>query len=103
MYKANVLITDDGTACLADFGLALAVESQVLSTTSRGSRGTLRWLAPEFIESSRKEERKSGGTKRDVYAFACTVLEVFFIYLATNACLDGMFHRFIRDVLRSRS
>ena len=91
IYQANVLITDDGVACLADFGLALAVESQVMSTTTRGSRGTLRWLAPEFIESSRKAERESAGTKRDVYAFACTVLEVFFFYLAASPCLGSFF------------
>jgi serine/threonine protein kinase len=76
--KANILITDEFRACLADFGLALAMESQALSTSSAGSsRGTLRWLAPEILDSSRKPERQSLLTKRDIYAFACTILEVF--------------------------
>jgi hypothetical protein len=78
-HKANILITDEFRACLADFGLALAIESQVLNTSSAGSsRGTLRWLAPEVLDSSRKPERQSLLTKRDIYAFACTLLEVLF-------------------------
>ncbi|KAJ7866492.1 kinase-like domain-containing protein, partial [Mycena leptocephala] len=75
---ANILIDDGGKACLADFGLALAVESQALSTSSAGStRGTLRWLAPEILDSSRKAERQASLTKRDIYAFGCTILEVY--------------------------
>ncbi|KAJ7915950.1 kinase-like domain-containing protein [Mycena leptocephala] len=73
---ANILINNDGQACLADFGLALAIESQALSTSSAGStRGTLRWLAPEILDSSRKAERQALLTKRDIYAFGCTILE----------------------------
>ncbi|KAJ7895149.1 kinase-like domain-containing protein [Mycena olivaceomarginata] len=33
---ANILINDAGQACLADFGLALAMESQAFSTSSAG-------------------------------------------------------------------
>ncbi|KAF8179317.1 G-protein alpha subunit-domain-containing protein [Mycena galopus ATCC 62051] len=74
----NILIDDDGQACLADFGLALAVESQALSASSAGSsRGTLRWLAPEILDSSRKAERQASPTKRDIYAFGCTILEIY--------------------------
>ncbi|KAJ7359279.1 kinase-like domain-containing protein, partial [Mycena albidolilacea] len=74
----NILISDGGQACLADFGLALAVESQALSTSSAGStRGTLRWLAPEILDSSRKAERQTSLTKRDIYAFGCTILEIY--------------------------
>ncbi|KAF8187284.1 kinase-like domain-containing protein [Mycena galopus ATCC 62051] len=75
---ANILIDDNGHACLADFGLALAVESQVLGTSSAGStRGTLRWLSPEILDSSRKAERQTSLTKRDIYAFGCTILEIY--------------------------
>ncbi|KAJ7915989.1 kinase-like domain-containing protein [Mycena leptocephala] len=75
---ANILINNDGQACLADFGLALAIESQALSTSSAGStRGTLRWLAPEILDSSRKAERQALLTKRDIYAFGCTILEIY--------------------------
>ncbi|KAF8147146.1 kinase-like domain-containing protein, partial [Mycena galopus ATCC 62051] len=74
----NILIDDNGHACLADFGLALAVESQALGTSSAGStRGTLRWLSPEILDSSRKAERQTSLTKRDIYAFGCTILEIY--------------------------
>ncbi|KAJ6449846.1 kinase-like domain-containing protein, partial [Mycena sanguinolenta] len=73
----NILIDDSGQACLADFGLALAVESHAFSTSSAGStRGTLPWLAPEILDSSRKAERLASPTKRDIYALGCTILEV---------------------------
>ncbi|KAJ7301083.1 G-protein alpha subunit-domain-containing protein [Mycena albidolilacea] len=75
---ANILINDGGQACLADFGLALAIESQALSTSSAGgTRGTLRWLAPEILDSSRKTERQASLTKRDIYALGCTILEIY--------------------------
>ncbi|KAJ7126083.1 kinase-like domain-containing protein, partial [Mycena epipterygia] len=78
MKGANILINDGGQACLADFGLALAIESQAFSTSSAGStRGTLRWLAPEILDSSRKNERQALLTKRDIYAFGCTILELY--------------------------
>jgi serine/threonine protein kinase len=53
-------------------GLSRLVES--LTTASTSFRGTARWLAPEELDSTpgRKRDRK----KRDVYAFACSVLEV---------------------------
>ncbi|KAJ6473077.1 kinase-like domain-containing protein [Mycena sanguinolenta] len=73
---ANILISDNGQACLADFGLALAIGSQAISTSSAGgTRGTLRWLAPEILDSSRKSERLASPTKQDIYAFGCTILE----------------------------
>ncbi|KAF8187399.1 hypothetical protein K438DRAFT_1973014 [Mycena galopus ATCC 62051] len=75
---ANILIDNSGHACLADFGLPLAVESQALGTSSAGStRGTLRWLSPEILDSSRKAERQTSLTKRDIYAFGCTILEIY--------------------------
>ncbi|KAF8187372.1 kinase-like domain-containing protein [Mycena galopus ATCC 62051] len=73
---ANILI-DNGHACLADFGLALAVESQVLGTSAGSTRGTLRWLSPEILDNSRKAERQTSLTKRDIYAFGCTILEIY--------------------------
>ncbi|KAK7462961.1 hypothetical protein VKT23_007542 [Stygiomarasmius scandens] len=72
----NILVSDDHQCCLADFGLALAVETQII-TTSGAVRGSMRWLAPEVINpdmypgTDRKDMRP-----RDVYAFGCTALEI---------------------------
>lgn len=72
---ANVLVDDECTCRLADFGLATIKESQGLDgTTSGGPKGTFRWMAPEVFQS----RISSGADKspRDIYAYACTVFEV---------------------------
>ena len=75
--QANILITETRQACLADFGLALLAEtlssSEGMTSSSTSSKGTLRWAAPEVLDPSKKEH---DARKRDIYAFACSVLEV---------------------------
>uniref|UniRef100_A0A0W0FW06 Protein kinase domain-containing protein n=1 Tax=Moniliophthora roreri TaxID=221103 RepID=A0A0W0FW06_MONRR len=71
---ANVLVTNDLHCCLADFGLAVAVESQAITSSSHGIRGSVRWLAPEMIDPS--SFVGADASARDVFAFACTVLEI---------------------------
>jgi serine/threonine protein kinase len=78
IFQANILVKDDGSACLADFGLTLVSESisaTTGTTTSTSLKGTLHWLAPEVLENIPREHQDFH--KRDVYAFGCTVLEVF--------------------------
>ncbi|KAL0577763.1 hypothetical protein V5O48_004221 [Marasmius crinis-equi] len=71
---ANILVTDDLTCVVADFGLSIAVESDALPTSSgSGIRGSIRWLAPEAISGDREGRARPA---RDVYAFGCTVLEI---------------------------
>ncbi|KAK0244452.1 kinase-like domain-containing protein [Armillaria nabsnona] len=71
---ANVLVMDDLSCCLADFGLSLFAESQVLDSSSRMSKGSIRWLAPEYMDSTLFKQ--SYLTARDIYAYGCTVIEV---------------------------
>ncbi|KAH8832263.1 kinase-like domain-containing protein [Flagelloscypha sp. PMI_526] len=73
---SNVLVQENLTCCLADFGLALVSESQPLTTSSgTAPKASTRWCAPEiFCPSSFPNALKE---KRDVYAFACTVLEMY--------------------------
>ncbi len=66
---------DDLRCCLADFGLSLFAESQTLNSTSRMSKGSTRWLAPEYIDSNAILDR-AYITSRDIYAYGCTVVEV---------------------------
>ncbi|KAF9063268.1 kinase-like domain-containing protein [Rhodocollybia butyracea] len=76
---ANILMNDDGHCCLADFGLAIASESTgLLTTTGHGTRGAIRWMAPELIHTGEQAKKPLSRDQRprDVYAFACTVVEI---------------------------
>ncbi|KAK0449329.1 kinase-like domain-containing protein [Armillaria borealis] len=70
---ANILVMDDLRCCLADFGLSLFAGSQTLDISS--FKGTIRWLAPEYMDL--RLFSKSYITARDIYAYGCTVVEVF--------------------------
>ncbi|KIK58523.1 hypothetical protein GYMLUDRAFT_1005780 [Collybiopsis luxurians FD-317 M1] len=80
---ANILVSSDGAdlprCCLADFGLALVAETQTLTSTTE-MRGASRWMAPELIDPSAYEDfdSKRNRLPADIYAFACTVIEVRF-------------------------
>ncbi|KAK1224261.1 hypothetical protein PQX77_012839 [Marasmius sp. AFHP31] len=71
---ANILVKDDLTCALADFGLAIAMETKIMPTSSGSSmKGSIRWLSPEVILGDRNAREKPS---RDIYAFGCTVLEL---------------------------
>ncbi|PBK97927.1 kinase-like protein [Armillaria gallica] len=70
---ANILVMDDLRCCLADFGLSLFAGSQTLDDSS--SRGSIRWLAPEYMDPNLFDG--SYFTARDIYAYGCTVVEIF--------------------------
>ncbi|KAK0435392.1 kinase-like domain-containing protein [Armillaria borealis] len=72
---ANILITSDFRCCLADFGLALAVEPPSSSSCNNSISGSLRWLAPEILHFHLFDPRYLAA--RDVYAFGCTIVEIF--------------------------
>ncbi|EDR06697.1 uncharacterized protein LACBIDRAFT_299795 [Laccaria bicolor S238N-H82] len=74
----NILVTESGKACLADFGLSNHVDAEILTWTSESSANTgrtVRWQAPELFNP---ENGKSKSTKEtDVYAFSCVCYEIF--------------------------
>lgn len=73
---------DDLTCCLADFGLSMICDS--LATSSRIRGGPTRWLAPEvllFSVGDNTEFPASDLPSRDMYAFACTAIEVRLSYI----------------------
>ncbi|KAL0069387.1 hypothetical protein AAF712_003410 [Marasmius tenuissimus] len=87
---ANILVDKHGKSRLGDFGLARIV-NETLSmgdSTTENQKGTVRWMAPELFHTgdsdmnSNPSDRGNGvKTKndkfaRDLYAFACTVLEI---------------------------
>ncbi|KAJ7572893.1 kinase-like domain-containing protein [Mycena floridula] len=62
---------------LADFGLSAITESSGITGTSTASRaGSVRWMAPEILSLS-THGAELNQTPRDIYAFACTVLEIY--------------------------
>ncbi|KAL0576012.1 hypothetical protein V5O48_005957 [Marasmius crinis-equi] len=73
----NVLVAPDYTCRLIDFGLARIVHESTLmeveSSTFHG-KGTTRWMAPETLLDS--QDKLGDNTPRDIYAYACTVLEI---------------------------
>src|SRR5215211_3794666 len=66
---ANILVTEDDTALLCDFGLARHEASADSLTGERGLLGTVAYVAPEQIESQSVDQRA------DVYALGCVLLE----------------------------
>ncbi|CCM00443.1 uncharacterized protein FIBRA_02475 [Fibroporia radiculosa] len=76
---ANVLINDEGSACLIDFGLTASVhnvDTIGAITTTSNSTGSTRWMAPELLDPEQyglDEARLS--YRRDVYALAMVMYE----------------------------
>ncbi|KAJ7197945.1 kinase-like domain-containing protein [Mycena pura] len=71
----NILITDEGSACLADFGLSYF--SETTTTTSSARAGCIQWMAPELIDPSKFGKRFLRTPATDVYAFGCVCLELY--------------------------
>jgi len=70
----NILINDQGEACLIDFGLARTLQATGF-TTPMGP-GSLRYLAPERVACSEDEVIPCVTKETDVWAFAMAVLEI---------------------------
>ena len=82
--QANILILDDGSACIADFGLSTLLTELGGSTfaTSFHDRGTVRWMAPELLACEAPENETEDAfhvlptTDSDVYSFGGVMLHV---------------------------
>ncbi|PPQ78259.1 hypothetical protein CVT25_011718 [Psilocybe cyanescens] len=89
---ANILVTESGRACLADFGLSRIQGAAELSESSSGSSsfqgGTTRWQAPELLDPEVDSPRLT--MESDVYAYACVLYEIYVGKVP--------FHEYIRDV-----
>ncbi|OSX62033.1 hypothetical protein POSPLADRAFT_1074399 [Postia placenta MAD-698-R-SB12] len=82
LKSANILVSDDGHALLADFGLAAVMRdlttSQAITTTQYNQgRGTTRWMAPELLNPEAFGGVTRHTTKRDIYALGMVMLEIF--------------------------
>ncbi|KAG6329782.1 hypothetical protein ID866_9307 [Astraeus odoratus] len=68
----NVLISEDGHALLADYGLSTLIETSFDTTAAVPIHPTVRWIAPEQIDNDGKVTIQG-----DVWAFGMTALELF--------------------------
>ena len=77
--QANIMIDQNGEACLADFGLLTFVSdpSNSKSLSSVTNAGTTRWMSPELLYPEQFGFKQSRPTKEsDCYALGMVILEV---------------------------
>jgi len=74
MKGANILISDEGSAVLADFGLS-RISHEATSSVLRGA-GSPRWMAPELVISGDIQCGPLRTIKSDAYGFGHVLLEV---------------------------
>ncbi|KIJ27061.1 hypothetical protein M422DRAFT_138631, partial [Sphaerobolus stellatus SS14] len=65
----NILVSEDGTLCITDFGLSQLLKESGLTTPSNAA-GFLRWMAPELLASQKVTNAS------DVWAFGMMIIEV---------------------------
>jgi len=76
-HKENILIDNNGCACLADFGLLRIVSDQPAAAVTRTEGGTIQWMSPELLYPERFSLEKSRPTeKSDCYAMGMVIYEV---------------------------
>lgn len=68
---ANILVKNDLTCCLADFGLTMIMETRA-PTGSRLGKGATHWMPPEAWQYMMDAYIPA----RDIYSFGCTAIEV---------------------------
>ncbi|KAJ7817849.1 kinase-like domain-containing protein [Mycena olivaceomarginata] len=73
---ANILINEDWSACLADFGLSVFANATTSMYTSTRA-GSLYWMAPELIDPDRFGYKFARTKASDIYAFGCVCLELY--------------------------
>lgn len=83
----NVFIREDGTACIADVGLAQVLDASTFYTSNSSSR--FRWLAPEIL-AMHEDRELPYTTKSDMYAFAMTVIEASTLFTSEWARSDSL-------------
>ncbi|KAG8219152.1 kinase-like domain-containing protein [Butyriboletus roseoflavus] len=90
--QSNVLIKDNGKACLSDFGLSRifmeATGSSYLTSTVRGS---VRWAAPELFDVGEDHQKEpvhvSPDPQSDIYSFGSTMHQVRYVLVCDDAMM----------------
>ena len=74
----NMLVRNDDTVCIADFGLAIVANSNnpTLSTPENLRQGTKRYMAPELLEEKVNPKYFESFIRTDMYSFGLVLWEV---------------------------
>jgi activin receptor type-2B len=75
LKSKNILIRNDFTCVISDFGLAVKFLTEETSTDAHGQVGTSRYMAPEVLEGAISFQREAY-LRIDVYAFALVLWEL---------------------------
>ncbi|XP_066546639.1 TGF-beta receptor type-2 isoform X2 [Amia ocellicauda] len=78
LKSSNILVKNDLTCCLCDFGLGLRLDPSlsVDDLANSGQVGTARYMAPEVLESRINLENIESFKQTDVYSMALVLWEV---------------------------
>ncbi|KAM4630217.1 TGF-beta receptor type-2 isoform 2-T2 [Polymixia lowei] len=76
--SSNILVKNDLTCCLCDFGLGLRLDNSlsVDELANSGQVGTARYMAPEVLESRINLENIESFKQTDVYSMALVLWEI---------------------------
>jgi serine/threonine protein kinase len=92
--QANVLVTSDESAVIADFGLSMIKVDISSRSTAAPITGTKRWMSPERMLGKRL------ALPVDIYAWGMTVYEVYCIHIqscSTKNPYPNQHYRFSQD------
>ncbi|KAM4632968.1 TGF-beta receptor type-2 isoform 2-T2 [Polymixia lowei] len=78
LKSSNILVKNDLTCCLCDFGLGLRLDNSLTvdDLANSGQVGTARYMAPEVLESRLNLENIESFKQTDVYSMALVLWEM---------------------------
>lgn len=78
LKSSNILVKNDLSCCLCDFGLALRLDSclSVDELANSGQVGTARYMAPEVLEARLNLENIESFKQTDIYSLALVLWEM---------------------------
>ncbi|KAF1387525.1 hypothetical protein PFLUV_G00079860 [Perca fluviatilis] len=78
LKSSNILVKNDLTLCLCDFGLGLRLDStlSVDDLANSGQVGTARYMAPEVLEARLNLENTESFKQTDIYSMALVLWEM---------------------------
>ncbi|KIM29148.1 hypothetical protein M408DRAFT_45670, partial [Serendipita vermifera MAFF 305830] len=100
LKPTNVLIADNGDACLCDFGLSRLIKTETGASgfTTSNFAGSIRYMSPELLNSEDEEALPLVTTASDVYALGCVGLQIVTDHLPyANRNLDA---QVMHDIIR---